>query len=148
MLLSACVRPNKFPNEPYIEFVSLQPDSADDSKAELVIYFQDGDGDVGLSESDTTGIFDPDSVFYYNFFIDYYEKQNGEWVLVEPLSPLHCRIPRLSYEETEPISGNISILTYVRNPFSSYDTTKLSCYLVDRALNKSNVIETPEIIKK
>ena len=146
--LCGCHRPEKFYEIPYIEFIGLEADSVEVGKSNLIVYFQDGDGDLGLSEADSTGLFAPDSQYYYNFFIDYYEKQNGEWVLVDLPMPLHCRIPRLSDVDQESISGQIKILTYVRNPISSYDTTKLSCYMLDRALHKSNVIETPEIIRK
>ena len=148
LLFMGCHRPEKFPDEPYIEFVSLGPVSLEVGKYNLVVYFQDGDGDIGLSDSDTTGVFATDSMYYYNFFIDYFEKQNGEWVKIDLPLPLHCRIPRLSNVAQESISGQITLLTYVRDPASPYDTTKLSCYLVDRALHKSNVIETPEIVRK
>lgn len=148
VLITACRPPEKFSDIPRIEFISLQPDSLQAYQANLVIYFEDGDGDIGLNDADTTGIFAPDSPYHYNFFIDYYEKRHGEWVLVDMIMPLHSRIPRLSDAETESISGQISILTYCHDPSSSYDTSKLSCYIVDRALHKSNVIETPEIIRK
>ncbi len=148
-LLCACGPREKFPDEPYIEFVALEKidnGTGKDDMANLIIHFQDGDGDVGLDVSDTTGIFSKDSAYYYNFFIDYYEKQHGQWVLVDLPTPLHARVPRLSENEPESIEGEITILTYINNYFSPYDTIKLSCQLVDRALNESNIIETPEII--
>jgi hypothetical protein len=69
-------------------------------------------------------------------------------VELELPTPLHSRVPHLSYDVPESIEGNLSILTYINNPYSNYDTVRLSCYLVDRALNHSDTIITPEIIVK
>ncbi|MCQ2286739.1 MAG: hypothetical protein MJZ76_07675 [Bacteroidales bacterium] len=149
ILLCMCKRPEKFSEVPYIEFVSIEKvdnGTGKDDQANLVVYFHDGDGDIGLSNADTTGVFSMDSTYYYNFFIDYYEKQNGNWILVELPTPLHARIPYLSENVPESIEGEITILTYINNYFSPYDTIKLRCQLVDRALHQSNIIETPEII--
>jgi len=149
LLLTGCRHPEKFSEVPSIRFVSLDKvddGSGKDNQAYLVVHFQDGDGDIGLDDGDTTGVFAIDSAFYYNFFIDFYEKQEGEWVLVELPTPLHSRVPYLSDAVPESIEGDISILTYVNNFFSPYDTIKLKCRLVDRALHVSNEIETPEII--
>lgn len=151
MLLAGCRHQEKFSEVPNIRFVSIEKiddGSGKDNQALLVVHFEDGDGDIGLGDADTTGVFSIDSAFYYNFFIDFYEKQKGEWVLVELPTPLHSRVPYLSYEVPESIEGEISILTYINNFFSPYDTIKLKCRLVDRALHVSNEIETPEIIVK
>lgn len=149
LLFFGCRHPEPISEVPYIEFVRLEKvdeGTGVDNQANLVVRFQDGDGDIGLNDADTTGHFSKDSVFYYNFFIDYYEKQNGEWVLVELPTPLHARIPRLSDNVPESIEGEITILTFINNYFSPYDTIRLSCCLYDRALHQSNTIETPEII--
>lgn len=149
LLFFGCHRTEPFSEVPYIEFVRLEKvdeGTGVDNQANLVVHFQDGDGDIGLNDADTTGLFSKDSIYYYNFFIDYYEKQKGEWVLVELPTPLHARIPRLSDDVPESIEGEITILTFINNYFSPYDTIKLSCRLFDRALHQSNTIETPEII--
>lgn len=151
LLLSACHREEKFPVEPAISFVSFEKiddGSAVDNKGKLTIHFQDGDGDIGLNENDTMPPFNRDSIYHYNFFIDYYEKQNGDYVLVElPLSN-NARIPRLSNSVPESIEGNISIELYINNFLSPYDTIRFSCYIVDRALHHSNTITTPDIVVK
>lgn len=149
LLFCACKPKEKYSEVPYIEFYSLEKidnGTGIDDQADLTIYFHDGDGDIGLNESDTTGSFAKDSAYYYNFFIDYYEKQNGKWTLVELPTPLHVRLPYLSNSVPESIEGKIAITTYINNYFSPYDTVKLVCKMVDRALNESNIIETPEII--
>ena len=114
-------------------------------KGKLTIRFTDGDGDVGLNENDTLPPFDRGSEYYYNFFVDYYEKQNGEFILLEPLEPLNSRIPRLSHSEPESIEVDLSIDLDI-NPFSSFDTIMLKFYIVDRTFNRSNIYTSPEII--
>ena len=63
-------------------------------------------------------------------------------------TPLHARVPHLSNDVPESIEGTLSIDTYINNPTSPYDTVRLTCWLVDRALHHSDTITTPEIIVK
>lgn len=151
LALTGCRHQDPFSVIPYIEFVSLEKiddGTGHDSQATLTIYFHDGDGDIGLDDTDRNPVFSIDSTYYYNFFIDFYEKQHGEWVKLEFPTPLHARIPHLSDNVPESIEGKLSILTYINNPTSVYDTVMLSCYIVDRALHHSDTITTPEIIVK
>ena len=149
VLVTGCRHEQKYSIVPHIEFVSLEKiddGTGHDNQAELTIYFQDGDGDIGLDETDRKPIFSVDSPYYYNYFIYLYEKQNGEWVELELPTPLHARIPHLSNAVPESIEGTISITTFINNPYSTYDTVRLTCWLVDRALHHSDTITTPEII--
>ena len=148
-IVVGCRHEEKFPVVPHIEFVSLEKvdnGTGHDSQAELTIYFQDGDGDIGLNETDKNPVFAVDSPYYYNFFINFYEKQQGEWVMIDLPTPLHARVPHLSDNVPESIEGKLSILTYINNPYSPYDTVRLTCWLVDRSLHHSDTIITPEII--
>ena len=147
----SCGNKEKFSTTPHIEFVALEKVSDGtglDSQADLIIRFQDGDGDIGLDETDKDPAFAKDSPYYYNFFIDFYEKQQGEWVKIDLPTPLHSRVPHLSDNVPESIEGKLTIVTYINNPFSPYDTVRLTCWLVDRALHHSDTITTPEIIVK
>ena len=148
LLLPACRRTEKYAVEPYIEFVSLEPINEPDNGMDvrLIFKFQDGDGDIGLDAADIQPPFDTASVYYYNCFITYFEKQNGEFVEVELPSTLNMRIPRLSYNLPESMSGEISLDLYANNPFSPYDTIRYELYIVDRALHHSNTITTTEYI--
>ena len=151
VLAAGCVHREHYSEVPHIEFVRLEKlddGTGRDNQANLVIAFQDGDGDIGLSSRDTTGPFAPDSAYYYNFFIDFIEKQHGEWVVVETPGTHNARVPYLSEAVPESIEGELTILTDINNPSSPYDTIKLRCHIVDRALHESNIIETPEIIVK
>ncbi len=148
MLLPACRRTEKYAVEPHIEFVSLEPINELDNGMDvrLTFKFQDGDGDVGLDAKDIQYPFDTASIYYYNCFITYFEKQNGEFVELELPSTLNMRIPRLSDNTPESISGEIYLDLYANNPFSPYDTIRYELYIVDRALHHSNTITTTEYI--
>lgn len=152
LLLQNCRKPEEFPPIPHIEFVSfakiITPNGID-NKGILTLFFTDGDGDVGLSEIDTLSPYDPESEFYYNFFIDYFEKQNGTFVKVDLPFSLNSRIPILNTSNTNrPLKGNIDIELFINNILSPHDTIRFECQICDRALNKSNRISTPDIIIK
>ena len=148
LLLPACRKPEKYPVVPQIEFVSLEAinEAYNAMDVRLTIKFQDGDGDIGLDEDDLSAPFDTSSIYYYNCFITYFEKQNGEFVPVELPSTLNMRIPRLSDNVPESISGELYFDLFAQNPFSPYDTIRYELYIVDRALNHSNTITTSEYI--
>lgn len=138
----SCKRNNNVPNEPqitYKDFLVLG------DSAKLIIKFTDGDGDLGLSDSDI------DPPYDYNTFITYYEKVNGTFVPRELTFPFNYRIPVLNTSNRKKeLNGELQITiapTYY-DPFSKRDTIKYSIYIQDRALNKSNIIETKEIVVK
>ena len=146
--LSACKKPEKYSVIPAIEFVSLEAyeDAYSGTDVCLTFKFQDGDGDIGLDEDDTRPPYDTSSIYYYNCFITYFEKQNGEFVKVELPSTLNMRIPRLSDEAEESISGELYLNLFANNPFSPYDTIRYELFIVDRALHHSNTITTTEYV--
>ena len=149
--MSSCVKQENYPIEPQIEFLNfvLVFDTGQYAvKGILNISFTDGDGDIGLSPNYTSPPFDTGSPYYYNYIITYFEKQQGAFVPVELTPPFSYRIPVLNIEfPGKPIKGMISD-TLAMNPFPLYDTIKFEAYIYDRALHKSNVISTPEIILK
>ncbi len=150
--LFSCLDPVVYPAEPIIEFKEFltYPDSA-----RLNIDFTDGDGNVGLDQSDTTGNFCPtDCYYHYNLFLEYYEKQNGEWVhlpidYTDPSQiPFYYRVPRVDPTGQNPaLVGEISLEMPVYFSPSEFDTCKFEILLVDRSLNHSNTVETGMFIK-
>lgn len=160
---ASCRRFEDYPAEPQIAFdnfvLLLNEQTGITEQGVLSISYKDGDGDIGLDPGDTLEPFNYGSTYYYNMIIDYYEKQNGEWKLV----PLVYQNPETQENDTltfsvripnlTPTSGNQSIkgiiqdTMYIYNPLSQFDTIKFSVYIFDRALHKSNVVETPEIIR-
>ena len=156
VLLGACKKPVQYSKIPEIKFISFVQISQTDGL--LSYYFQDGNGDLGLDKTDLYPPFDTASVYYYNFFCDYYEKQNGVFVkidsvdvngVLEPFN-LNARFPLLSVREDESINGEIyhKLEPYRADYPNANDTVKLVFYIVDRALNHSNVEEVIVIRQK
>ncbi len=153
-MLSSCMKPRSVSPVPEItfkEFISLQ------DSAFFTFSFIDGDGDVGLDSSYTFPPFNPpvnDSVnkipageFYYNFYLDYWEKNNGVFEKITFNTPFYYRIPVITpIGQNKTLEGEIAVkLSY---PYFSplADTIKFTAYLYDRAKHKSNIIESNEII--
>ena len=63
-VMSSCFKKETYPIEPIISYDSF---SVSEGKANLTFNFTDGDGDIGLADSDTISPFDIDSEFHYNF---------------------------------------------------------------------------------
>ncbi len=120
-------------------------------KARLIVEFYDCDADVGLDEADTLTPYHVNGENYYNFYLYYWEKKQGVWTKWSDLSPpFYYRIPRITTDNAKTaLKGEIEINMEPRFfvPTSPFDTIKFEIMLVDRALNKSNTVFTPEIVK-
>ena len=147
VFLGACKKPVQYPEIPEIKFVSFE--TLSQTNGLLAYYFQDGNGDLGLDEADLYPPFDTTSIYYYNFFCDCYEKQNGIFVKIDSTEAngvskpfcINARFPRLSKLSKESINGELYHKMVPYREESPYDTVKLVFYIVDRALNHSNVEE-------
>ena len=147
VFLGACKKPVQYSEIPEIKFISFEHLSSKNGL--LTYYFQDGNGDLGLDETDDKPPFNMDSIYYYNFFCDYYEKQNGVFVKIDSVEVngvfesfnLNARFPRLSKLSDESINGEIyhTMVPYRDDYPNANDTVKLVFYIVDRALHHSNV---------
>ena len=146
----SCDRSKDFPDEPVIN--SLRFDSVE---KDLIINFTDGDGDFGI-DSDAPPFqefLDPDSTipnpYYYNLWLDYYEKRDGVWELIETPSTFNFRVPVLT-----PDGQNKQLdvkITYDMSfdlplPNAQSDTIKFNVTLVDREKRESIPVETEEIV--
>ena len=105
-------------------------------------------------ESDTLEPYQKSGDYYYNFFLTYFEKDDSlGWVQGKNLEgdfivlPFRLK-PVLDYSITKGIKGNLSYdFDFYYNLFSSQsDTIKYQFFLIDRALNVSNIGETDPII--
>lgn len=124
----------------------MQDASGKDSLGFLTIEFTDRDGDIGLSQADTFPPYNIGSEFYYNFFITFFEKKDGNFVKIE--QPYNSRIPDVNPEKIDKdLAGDITIEIDLKilSLVITQKTIKMSAFMYDRALNKSNEIETPEI---
>ena len=149
LLFAGCMKKQSYPEIPQISFLGFETyyDTAKVLRTGiLAISYQDGNGDIGLSPGDTFSPYQRGGPYYYNYVIDYFEKRNGVFTKVDLVIPFSRRIPVLTpFDPGRAIKGFIydTIGLYPPPP---YDTIMFEAFIYDRALNKSNVITTPEII--
>ena len=166
--LAACQKKVEYPIEPKIAYEGftylLDADSTFSGEGVISFSYTDGDGDLGLDDSDTLPPFGFHDAYYYNMVVDYLKSENGVFVKTPLLSPhvptspddtlvlydtvtFNARFKRLrDSEEPKAISGTIDYKLTVQNPFSPNDTVKFEIRILDRALHESNVIQTEPII--
>jgi hypothetical protein len=148
---SSCFKSEEYPIEPIIsepEFLNLT------DSAILSFHFTDGDGDIGINDTELNPPFDSSSYYYYNIYIGYYEKDDvAGWQPGLDLAgnPIYFkyRIERIEIKgKQRGMKGTIEVvMDDFQNPFSDQnDTIKFSIKLIDRELHESNVLETPEIV--
>jgi hypothetical protein len=149
LFFSSCMKKEVYPEIPEIafqSFVTVFDTGKVAKKGYLTISFKDGDGDIGLRPEEKQPPYDTGGNYYYNFVIDYWEKQNGTFVKLDLLIPFSARIPYLTpNSENKAIKGFI-VDTLSLNPMPAHDTIKFKFFIYDRALHKSNVDSTPPII--
>lgn len=147
-LIWSCKKDEVTPVPPVITFLDAR--MAEDNSYSIVRFeFYDEDGDLGLKQSENTGEQE------FNLFVDYYEKQNGIWVLKSPVityntteakydtTDLHLRVPFIENEAKVSLEGETEVqLLYNFNA----DTFRYELVLRDRALQNSNRIVTSDII--
>lgn len=138
LLYTACVKKKVYSQTPEIEyknFYAFQGDSAD-----MVIGFNDGDGDIG---SETTR----------NLFITYYYLDTVTGKYTGYYNPTLNDTTRFTYTVKKPtdsytgksISGEIAVTLQQYRHSKKVKKLKYTIYLVDEAGHKSNVATTPEL---
>lgn len=154
-LLFSCLQKQEYPDVPYLEyksFTTLLHPSGYDSAGILLLSYTDGDGDLGIAGLDTSS---------YNFFVTYYQMDNGVLKPGTRYNPVtgvfdtiffNNRFYRLAPQGyTGWIKGEIEdTIRPLYDPRSTktYDTVQYRIYMVDRAGNFSNTVETPLILVK
>ena len=157
--LSSCVHKPTYPSKPVIAYKDFlrYGDPSNPDSVELVVSFTDNEGDIGLYQGDTNGVFGyNDSLNYGNFWMIYYYWDTAgvdHWSPYDPnlLPPFdtikhYYRVPPVLPEgdPEEPVKG----LIYVKqNPFFKiHDKIMYVVYMYDRARHKSDTIHTPSLI--
>lgn len=145
----SCQKIESLPEIPSISFKSfILIDTTDvlgnEGKiGELTFDFEDGDGDIGLTQPDSLSADSSN----FNLFFTLFSKTDGEFIEVSEddlETPLNYRIPYIKKEgQNKALKGEIQI-DFIYLLFE-YDTIKYSFFIVDRALHKSNIETTPEI---
>ena len=152
LLVYACFKDQKYSEVPEIKFIDFTQEG---DSAKLRFSFQDGEGDIGLSDDQIVAPYNPDSKYYYNIYMVYYEKDDvSGWVVGKDINgdsivfknrirPIYSGKPKASKGQ---ITATIEPIFY--NPFSiESDTIKYKIQIIDRALHASNWIESNEIIR-
>jgi len=148
--LMSCMKKESYSDVPQIGFASyynIFDTTKIAKKGVLTITFQDGDGDIGLNSWDIFPPYDSASIYFYNYYVDLYYKRNGTFVKDTTLNPpLYTRIPNLTPDDPNKAIKGYIVDTIPLNPHPLYDTIQFSMFIYDRALHKSNVVTTPEIV--
>lgn len=159
ILLTSCLKPVSYPDEPAL--LSASYIKMGDSLL-VSVEFTDGDGDVGLKDSDTTSPFNPGNFYHYNLYIEYFEMMDGEWVKgrLDPNGDNFPTADTINFQyriknltpigQNKTLKGtiNVTIEAPYYNPISNHnDSIKYRISLIDRALNISNLFETDLITR-
>ncbi len=132
-ILAACTKESDEPAfalEPSIQLEKVSQDSVVEFEESLVIYlsYKDGDGDLGNPDPDINSIFVKDS-----------RLPQADAYYLAPLAPENVKIS---------IQGSLALKlspTFILGN-ASRETTRFTIHMVDRAGNKSNPIETNDIL--
>lgn len=138
---------------PAISFKSIEQLKLNgkDSAVNFVISYTDGDGDIGLNPEDTMPPFNEGSPFYDNLIIELYKIENGKASkIADPGNPTDSldyneRIVNLTPTgKSKGISGEIKLLLKASPYLGIFpDSMYYTIQLYDRALHKSNKLQTP-----
>lgn len=172
MFLGTCKKKEIYPSVPSIAYEQayfMRASDGTDSVMTLVFSFRDGDGDIGLDQADTLPPFQADrdkynkarNPFYNNLHVEYFEWIDTSFQQIvreldpDALPPVYdtlrylYRIENITPEgRHKAIRGDFEINIYPSPHPDAKDTVMYRFYLYDRALNKSNVAETPPLVWK
>ena len=153
MLLLACISCTKdqsISNLPKLEWTDYEwistevPGSGTVDRIRVRLFFQDGDGNIGLEEDQTSPPFDTSSAFYYNLWVRYFEKQADSMVEIITLQPYSTRLPNLTpIGQNKILEGTIEYDLDVTQSLS--DSVAFSFRIADRDLNLSNEVFSPRL---
>lgn len=164
MVMQSCTKSNNaspIPMLEYKDYSKLKTNAGKDSLVIINMTFEDGDGDIGLSESDSFPPFRFGSPNFYNLLVEFYTIDNDKprkitsQFLQDPITGdtvnFNQRISNITPEGRDKyINGRIKLLT----PFQTVldysmplpDSVYYTITLQDRSLNNSNTVQSPVIV--
>ncbi|MGB0916592.1 MAG: hypothetical protein ACPGU4_03285 [Flavobacteriales bacterium] len=150
LVLSSCLKREQYPNRPDLEYLSYSFTSDTIPSAnpigEVTFRFTDGDGDLGLNPADTFGVHAIGEPYYYNLFVRYFEKKNGVFEEIIAPGSFNVRFNDLTPEGADKtLEGEMQVGIF--DSGSEFDTVRYEMYIVDRALQHSDTISTPVIVR-
>lgn len=164
LLVSGCREEPNYPDEPAISFDRVDQYTYTKNRITfdslvVVVDFTDGDGNLGLrrtptgnSDPDFQPPFDQTSPYFNNFFANLQIKRGSIYVPYPfPVTSLNLngRFPRLSTDDQdETLEGEIryTLTNFSNDIFDPRDTVRFEIYIYDRALNKSNVVYSDDVV--
>jgi hypothetical protein len=138
----ACLKKKQFSVTPSIEYKDFIPYT--DESADLKILFDDGDGDIGVSQTDSTV-----SLFSTYYYFDTITKKYRAFLKTSPNDTLRTNyVIRFASDpyKGKTINGEISFRIQQFRHSKKIKKIKYVIYLEDRAGNRSNTITTPELL--
>ena len=138
-----CQKENNFSDIPFLRFESYEQSSKNVGGVELDnlkvrLYFTDGNGDIGLEQSDTAAPFD------VNLIVRTFEAE-GDTVREVFDYDFNTRIPNLTPDgQNKALEGFIDFDMDIS--LRGSDSLQFSFVLLDRALNRSNESLSPLIV--
>lgn len=150
ILLGSCGPIEKLPPEPSIEFRTFALFDTIDilgnpaRAGKLTFYFEDGDGDLGLTAPDSIPSSSED-----NLFLQLFRKTGGVFELAPPSDPLYpsnYRIPYLNAPGQNKILMGTIDLTIIYFIYNDTDTLYYDFWIKDRSGNESNTASTCVVV--
>jgi len=151
VFLTGCIKPDEFPPEPMIRMVTVDKTEVEQGieAFTFIIEFQDGDGDLGSSDSDS-----PSNILITDLRTPDFE--GGNFKITEEI-PQRGVSGAISGEILVEYNGTCCIVGIdqccgdvlpesCKNVVS--DTVVFTIQLLDRAGNFSNIVESPPIVIK
>lgn len=142
----SCKEIQQYSEVPEIHFTSYSAKDSVDPLGNQVLFVKlifsvvDGDGDIGLLDSDTLPPYD--SIYQYNFFSTWLSKNNSMWTVQ---GERNYRIPFVPVDNHKAYKAEIQI-DYNHYPATFQgDSIRYEFYIIDKALNQSNIEESPAI---
>jgi hypothetical protein len=159
LVFSSCLKRNQYSDLPIIKYKSIW---RVDNSLVIKFSFTDGNGDIGLKDEEVYFPFGPCDKYFKNLIIDPYRREGGKFVIARKIVPSDCgpdsittwdtvgydqRIKYIFVEgKDKNLEGDIEVtLNEVLDEFPN-DTIKFKLTLYDRALNKSNEIESETVV--
>ncbi|MBL6646091.1 MAG: hypothetical protein ISP55_06540 [Flavobacteriales bacterium] len=151
LLGMGCEPPISLPPEPKLTSITLLTNG---DAGTLLIDFEDGDGNFGLEQGDTTDAFCPTCLYHHNVFCAYQERRDGAWstIALDPelgQVPFHYRAPLITPTgQNKAQRGTITVELEPRYYLTSaWDTLRFLVHIVDRDLQSSDTLVTPSVTK-
>ncbi len=152
-LLWGCKKESNISKIPELKFKEYKIFGGD--SLQVTVSFTDGDGDVGLNDEDTNGSFSPSSFAFNNLFL-YYQVMSDDssfnyfqYNIDGGVDSLKWRYRFKSITpagQKKVLEGDITATLLAPYKWPTHTNYRYQIFLLDRALNKSNVV-TSGLIK-